>query len=90
MSVNFEERLALRSFANAQLSFDNLAEPEVEESSTSLQPLGPVQVSVDYFWRDDSADINGIWLDGELIDADAFSPATLAKWQASIEREERQ
>jgi hypothetical protein len=49
-----------------------------------------VQVSVDYFWRDDSADINGIWLDGELIDADAFSPATLAKWQASIEREERQ
>ena len=62
--------------------------PDDPECCTSLQPMGPAQVMVEYIVNDcGDAEICGAWIAGELVDADHFSYSTQLAWCKAIDAE---
>jgi hypothetical protein len=77
-----------RTLKRAQAAYDDRAEPDEPESSTSLQPLGDAMILVDFVLTSfGSVAVNGAWIKAEFVESHCFSKAVLETWRCAIQRE---
>ena len=81
-----------RAMSAAQAAYDDrqpaeFYEPDDPDIVTSLQPLDGASVLVDAQWHRGELVVIGAYINGELVDAAYFSPATVARWHAAIGKE---
>ena len=81
-----------RAMSAAQAAYDDrqpaeFYEPDDPDIVTSLQPLDGASVLVDAQWYRGELVVIGAYINGDLVDAAYFSPATVARWRAAIGKE---
>ena len=85
------EQIAALPVKTAQAHYDNLADHADDfgdaDNLCSSQPLGDTQVLVAFSWRRGEPCIEGASINGEIVEADCFSPAVVRRWVRAIERE---
>lgn len=83
--TDLEQRTA-RAMLSAQAAYES--PPDVDtDDRTSLQPLGPAQVLVCFHFTDSGVVVDGVFVNGEIVDADCFAPKIVERWESAIERE---
>jgi len=80
-----------RAFKSAQLTYDARADHEDDygddDNLCSEQPIGDTRVLVCFSRRRGEPCIEGASINGEVVEADCFSPAVVRRWVRAIERE---